>query len=209
VKNISKAEYAALAVARTRWRNANPRVVDYGAALERAFVSALNNPGFSFAAYNWEEDPHKMVTCTYNKELDFLKMQLPIGALYYPMPRLQVTKIKIKNHEGEEVEIEQFGVTVRQADKKAPRVAYYAGKFLENVASGLSREIIAEGMIRADDAGIELLSMIHDEVLAEAFEYRAEEDLGILVNSMTAPIPGLPDFPLAAKGFVAKRYRKD
>jgi hypothetical protein len=50
--------------------------------------------------------------------------------------------------------------------------------------------------------------LIHDEVLMLADEDKGEETLATVTSIMTTPPKWAQDFPLAAEGWVDKRYRK-
>jgi DNA polymerase I-like protein with 3'-5' exonuclease and polymerase domains len=63
-------------------------------------------------------------------------------------------------------------------------------------------------MIELERAGYEVINSIHDEVLLLVEEQSAESALDAVVKIMTEPPKWAPDFPLAAEGWVGKRYRK-
>ncbi len=91
--------------------------------------------------------------------------------------------------------------------KKWSRQATYGGKLVENVIQALSRDIMAEGMLRIDaHADYDIVLSVHDEVLAEADQGRG--DLTEF-ESLLAQVPTwCPDLPLTAEGWRGQRYRK-
>jgi len=67
---------------------------------------------------------------------------------------------------------------------------------------------LAFAMIALERAGYEVINSIHDEVLLLVEEQSAESALADVINIMTTPPAWAPDFPLAAEGWIGKRYRK-
>jgi hypothetical protein len=64
-------------------------------------------------------------------------------------------------------------------------------------------------MLNLELNGYEIINSIHDEVLLLVDESRAEEALeNDVMPIMTHPPKWAADFPLAAEGWVGKRYRK-
>jgi DNA polymerase len=60
-----------------------------------------------------------------------------------------------------------------------------------------------------ENKGFEVINSIHDEVLLLVDEDGAKEALeNDVMQIMTTPPSWAPDFPLAAEGWVSKRYRK-
>jgi hypothetical protein len=63
-------------------------------------------------------------------------------------------------------------------------------------------------MLALDNEGYTVVNSIHDEILLLAPEDGAEAALERVVEVMTKPPKWAPEFPLAAEGWVGKRYRK-
>jgi hypothetical protein len=64
-------------------------------------------------------------------------------------------------------------------------------------------------MLMLERNGYEIINSIHDEVLLLVDEDKAEEALeNDVMHIMTNPPTWAPNFPLAAEGWVSKRYRK-
>ena len=80
----------------------------------------------------------------------------------------------------------------------------YGGKLTENVTQAVARDILVDGMLRIDAAGIPLVAHVHDEAISEG-----KRDPKVLTDLMSVSPSWAPDLPLAAKGFVCQRYRKD
>lgn len=91
--------------------------------------------------------------------------------------------------------------------KQWARQNIYSGKFLENAAQSLSRDILMQGIFGAEAAGYKCVLSVHDEVVCEVpdtDEYTEKE----LSQILATQLPWTKGLPLAADGFEAYRYRK-
>lgn len=87
------------------------------------------------------------------------------------------------------------------------REQLYGGIICENAVQAIARDVLAEGMLRADAVGLEIVMHTHDEIVClERVTY--ENPLGVLVDCMTRPMLWAPDLILAAGGYEGKVYRK-
>ena len=78
----------------------------------------------------------------------------------------------------------------------------------ENVTQASARDVMAEGMVLAEDAGYETLLTVHDELITETPDSDAFSVEGLA--QCMATVPGWAEgLPLAAAGYEAYRYRKD
>jgi len=59
-----------------------------------------------------------------------------------------------------------------------------------------------------DEQGFDVINLIPDDVLMLVDESQAESALDRVVTLLTTPPKWASDFPLAAEGWVGKRYRK-
>jgi DNA polymerase len=123
------------------------------------------------------------------------KVKLPSGrSLFYPSVAIGTT--------GEMTYIGQHQLT-----KKWCKLKNYAGKLAEQNTQAFSRDIMAHGMLQAEDAGYEIVLTVHDEILSEAPDTREYSTAGL--SALMAKVPAwAPGIPLSAAGFEAYRYRK-
>ena len=63
-------------------------------------------------------------------------------------------------------------------------------------------------MMEMDALGFDLIGHVHDEVLDEAEEDRAEDDLAIMQGIMSTTPDWAPGLLLDSEGFISKRYKK-
>jgi hypothetical protein len=63
-------------------------------------------------------------------------------------------------------------------------------------------------MLRLDSKGYDVINSVHDEVLLLVNESDGDTAMEDVIGIMTTPPDWALDFPLAAEGWVSKRYRK-
>lgn len=95
-----------------------------------------------------------------------------------------------------------------QVVKGGPRYPFYGGKLCENLIQAMARDVFAEGLLRVEDAGLNPILTVHDEIVCELPEDRAADALKEAVRLMTLPPAWAPDLPLEAEGTITDHYRK-
>ncbi|PTL86202.1 MAG: DNA polymerase [Candidatus Liberibacter europaeus] len=96
---------------------------------------------------------------------------------------------------------------LNSATSQLMRERTYGGKLTENIVQAVSRDILAQGMINATQAGYPIVLTVHDEIVCEVpdtSEYNAQT----LCELMTQNPIWAKGLPLKAEGYEAKRYRK-
>ena len=101
----------------------------------------------------------------------------------------------------------QHMVMVTKGAKKIP-MKVWGGLLAENLSQALARDIFAHIMTRLHNKGHEIILHVHDEVVIECDEEKAEEVLKEVLTVMSAPPPWIPDIPLAAEGKILNKYEK-
>lgn len=106
----------------------------------------------------------------------------------------------------------------RYADRDGrPSLAYrgargvehtYGGKLAENAIQALCRDLLADALMRAERAGLCPVMHVHDEIVCDVPEERADAAYEQLRTIMTTPPAWAAGFPAGAAGYVARRYRK-
>jgi DNA polymerase len=122
-----------------------------------------------------------------------LWVELPSGRrLHYPNPQVSA------NGHGTELSYARKGLYRRKL---------YGAKLTENLVQAISRDVLAEGMIRADAAGLTITGHTHDELIC--LEPADSSDaLDRLIAAMTAPVSWAPDLKLKAEGYEGRVYKK-
>ena len=85
----------------------------------------------------------------------------------------------------------------------------WGGELVENVVQAIARDIMVQGMLKAEAAGYPLIITVHDELLAEIGSTREPQvDLKNFCNLMCQTPAWAKGLPVAAEGWIGKRYRK-
>jgi DNA polymerase bacteriophage-type len=168
------------------WRTAHPNVVRFWYALEDAAIAAVHLPG---QVARCGRVAFKHIERT-------LYLRLPSGRLLaYPDARIE------RNRDGRK------GVVFQDnANGNWLKDSLYGGKLCENVVSATARDLLSAAMIRIDAAGFEICLHVHDELVVEVPEGRA--DLKHFTKLMTELPPWAEGLPLAAKAWTGRRYVK-
>jgi len=177
-----------------RWRNANKRIVDLWYLLENTALEVMKTgkpTGIKGLLIARE--------CDYKNNQDFLTITLPSGRkLFYARPFLSI------NDRGREA---LYYHGINQESKKWEVIPTYGGKLVENVVQAIARDCLAESLIRLKDADYQIVMHIHDEVVLEVPEEKA--DLNIVCKVMEQPVSWAPGLMLKVDGFTTKFYKKD
>lgn len=163
-----------LTILRDAYRSANPKIKRIWTTMERAFVEGGKAGRLRVERVNRGRDRHLI---------------LPSGRpLVYHGVRV-------------------FGSGYEQRisfdDPKGFRAETYGGRLIENATQAVSRDILAEALVRLEDDGYPVVGHVHDEVIVDG-EFDVEEISRIMCQQPTWG----DDLPLAAEGFVTQRYRK-
>ena len=169
-----------------QWRLANPKTVSLWYELERVAASAVANPGKIFALKN-----KKLM---FKTERDWLYMRLPSGRrVAYFKPQLDL-----------EGKVTFLGIDT--FTRRWGRVKTYGGRWTENAAQAIARDLLANGLLKLETAGYPVVGSTHDEGITEPAEDFGSLDEAAAVMCQIPEWAG--DLPVRAKGFRVKRYRK-
>jgi DNA polymerase len=127
-----------------------------------------------------------------------LWIQLPSGR------RLNYVRAKI---DPERLDWPQVIYEGRQTQGGWGVVRTYGGKLTENVVQAIARDVLAEGMLRAHEAGFEIVGHTHDEIITLVPD-SSRLNLTRLTDCMISPIDWAPGLLLKAEGYEAEVYRK-
>ena len=171
----------------TTWRNANPHITQFWWEVDEAAVKAVR-----------DKKPSRVGRVAFEYSSGILFVTLPSGRkLSYVKPKMGVNKF---GREG--ITYEGIGES-----KKWVRLETYGPKLVENIVQATSRDILAEAMIRLEDAGFDIVCHVHDEVVLEVPEGVSSVDE---INEIMAVNPEWTDgLPLSAAGFESPFYKKD
>jgi DNA polymerase bacteriophage-type len=170
-----------------KWRQRNPTIVGYWAALDAAAKAAMRNP-------------EVIVPCravSFGARGGVLFARLPSGRqLSYPKPVIKPGRFGANQITFLDME------AGRQRGKQM-----YGGKWAENVTSAVARDLLVEAMKRLRAGGYVLVLHTHDEIVAEMPIGKGSiEEFKRLLVEVPAWVRGLP---VAAKVFESNRFKKD
>lgn len=139
---------------------------------------------------------------------DFLFCELPSGRrIAYRKPVLQ----NLKTPWGEMKEALHFMGTNSQTNQWVQQNTY-GGKLVENITQAVARDILAESMLRAECWKYPVILSVHDEIICEVpdenkpeTKYRCLKDF---LQCLTVKPKWAGTCPIAADGWVGKRYKK-
>jgi DNA polymerase len=174
------------------YRNKYWRVVELWHDMERGAFEAIAT-----------QEPQHTGRVSWRTDDRFLYCTLPSGReLAYPFPKIEVRPTSW----GEMKPVVTFeGVDSYTHQWK--RLTTYGGMLVENIVQAVSRDIMAEAMLRAEETGkYRPVLSVHDELVAEA-------DLGVgdvkeFEELLADPPTWALDCPIAAEGYSTIRYRK-
>lgn len=195
---MSHNAWVAAEVIKLLWREAHPNVTALWWNLQDAALDALDRPG-------------ETVVCgpvKFRKAGSFMFLQLPSGrALCYPYPRPAMKEMPWDGDDGRPAMRRVFSYKgVDSYTRKWTDCYAYGGLWAENVTQAVARDLLAEAVVRLEEAGYPVVLTVHDEIVAEV-----DHDFGT-VDEFCSIMTALPAWaagcPVAAEGWEGDRYRK-
>ena len=173
------------------WRESNPAIVNMWWQIDQA---AKETVGMKLT--EWRHDlPHGL---SMRMSGSLLHVKLPSGrVLRYFQPRL---------------EKEGFRENISYGSTEAGtwgRVNTYGPKLFENIVQGIARDCLRDAMLEVRSRGGAVVMHIHDEMVVEVPEEKAEEALADMLEIMSEPVPWAPGLILKGAGYITKFYKKD
>ena len=166
------------------WRAANPRIVEFWWAVDRAVKNVIKT-----------KQPEMTHGIRFHYQSGFLFITLPSGRrLAYVKPRIGVNRFG-----GESITYEGVGGT-----KKWERLESYGPKFVENIVQATARDILCYAMKTLRCCAITM--HIHDELVIEA---DPRVSLSAICEQMGRTPPWAKGLLLRADGYECDFYKKD
>ena len=192
------------------YRASHDKVVQLWEDANNAAIAAVENPGMPFRF----GDMGRLVAIMSGA---YLYIGLPSGRpLVYASPSVKLQKIDVPATLAPDGSIlkEAYSFYKRGVDflgvnsvtKQWGKQRLYGGLIVENIVQAVARDLLAEGMLRAEAKGYTPILSVHDEVVAEVATGFGS------VEALEAILSALPDWatgcPVAAEGWRGRRYRK-
>ncbi len=166
------------------WRRANPWAQAHGQQLEAAYLRAMRNKGFEFAAGR----------TVYLFDGQTLWYSLPSGrVLCYPNAKFDA--------EGNVTYTKAAWKPAADA-KEWPRARLWRGLACENVTQATAHDILRHSLRQLDGVVLH----VHDEIVVECPAHEAEAVAAHMHQIMCSPPAWAEGLPLAAEGVTTTRY---
>lgn len=190
---MTREAWIASEVTKVNWRAKHPATEALWRGLEDAALEAVQKPG-TVTSYS---------CVSYLVRKGFLWCRLPSGrCLAYGNP-----KIKDRKTPWGAVKPAVTALGVNSVTKRWERSDLYGGLLTENVVQAIARDLMANGMLKAEEAGYPIVLTIHDEAVADVPHGHGS------LKEFEALLCDLPEWakgmPVVAEGYIAQRYRKD
>ena len=169
------------------WRNANPHIERFWYEVGNAAMKAIK-----------EKTTVPLGKLVFAYERGILFIRLPSGRrLSYIKPRIGTNRFGGDS-------ITYMGIN---SAKKWDRLETFGGKLTENIVQGTARDLLANALINAANAGYDTVFHVHDEIICEVPNgYGSVDELCRLMCIKTDWADGLP---LNADGFECEYYKKE
>jgi DNA polymerase len=95
-----------------------------------------------------------------------------------------------------------------QKTRNWERLETWGGRLVENIVQAYARDILAEAMLRLEDAGHKVVFSVHDEVIVEAPEGVDVAEIQAIMAQPISWAPGMTKY-LHADGYATPFYKKD
>jgi len=180
-------------VIKQRWRAAHPETIKFWKEIEKCIFAAIRNPG---QVYSYRG-------IKYKKDSRFLKCLMPTRRVihYYD------AHIKEKTDEERSyITYQSMKVIEGTTQRKWSWVRAKRGTWTENIVQGFCRDLLADMMLRHEEAGFPIVLDVHDEDVAEVGKEANFEEFCRIAEIVPGYAVGLP---IKAVGWEGRRYRKD
>lgn len=174
------------------YRNSVPEITKFWRKINSACIKAMRKWG-----------PVKCGRFTVRPEtlangFPIIYIDMPSGSIAYPNPSLGT-----EEWNGELMSTFEFYTPWGSSWIKTDT---FGGSLTENIIQALTRDVLRDGMIAADEAGFKQVGHCHDEGIAEGADN--PNDLREYERLLCQSSPWAEGFPIATEGYISKVYRK-
>ena len=182
------------------YRETHPKVVQLWRDLQDAAVTAVEEPGTVQAV-------GEGASLRLTKRGGYLWMILPSGRpLCYARPKVELVEAPWSTPEKPAKVKSLTAWATNSYTRRWERCSLYGGLLVENAVQAIARDWMAEGMVRAEQAGYPIILSVHDEVIAEVPGGHGS------VSKYEAILAQAPSWgaqcPITAEGWRGPRYKK-
>jgi DNA polymerase len=219
------------------WRGANPKIVKYWYDVDDAVKSAIENKGATYSVgkeaarvifkvvgsflcaklpsgrimhYPYPDIQKQIWVTLYDPKAKKASQKTFIGKTKALAQKDAEAYAKKKKWEVKEVGEVTEAVVYKSYDTVTKQWGYtatYGGSLVENLCQGISRDVLAEAMLRLDKKGYPIVLHVHDQVVAEVKD-DPKHTLKAFENYMNEVPEWAKGFPISSAGWEGKRFRK-
>ncbi len=180
-----------------------------------------------------DQQPRRVGMFVFDIKAPFMRIRLPSGRhLFYCRPAVKRVKqllfqrdddgntvydstgapaplVDTNGHKQYRLKYEISYQGVHQTSKAWVRMDTHGGKLVENIVQAVARDVLVHGLLRARDAGFNVIGHVHDEIISLDSKGDAAHNHKGLEVCMRENPPWAKGLPLDAHGFQSDFYRKD
>lgn len=170
----------------TKWRDANPNIVNFWWDVERAAQQTVAT-----------KQPHQVRALRFSIKAGALAITLPSGRdLLYPGAKIETNRF---HNTG--LIFNGIGLNRKQQTEET-----YGGKLVENITQAVARDLLAFALRTVNAQGHRIVMHVHDEIVVEAGPKVTVDEICELMSQAPTWAVGLP---LEADGYDCTYYQKD
>ncbi len=180
------------------WRQSRPKIVEAWSDVEQCAIDAYRKKGEPQRCFN---SKISMIVDPHNN----LWIQFSAGR-FTCLPGFRIDMVDSPYGYTEELSYRVGHVTPAKGAKEWPRGYLYGGKLFNFCCQGTARDLLVEGMQSL--ARYDIVMHVHDEIVIEVDEDKAEQCLADMVEVMSKPPAWAEGLPLDAVGEISERFGK-
>lgn len=185
-------------IVKVLWRNSHPATRRFWFDMEKTAIAAVQNKESSF----------RVGRLRFFVKGSFLFMELPSARhLAYAFPKIDKLETPWRDADGNlAFKDALYFKGIDSLTGKWGALTTYGGKLVENACQAVARDLLAEALVRFEDAGYPTILTVHDEAMCEMPDgVGSVEEYEQIMSGLPKWADGLP---LVAEGYEAERYRK-
>lgn len=185
-----------------KWRDLHSPIVRFWGDVQDAFAGAIEGDASEVSGFRFcPSDDGRDVAI-------FLPSGRPIVYNHVRLGRDSMGRPQLSYEGTKDARERDPDTGERVGTPKPMREKLYGGLITENIIQAACRDLLARAMVTCEDAGLDPVLHVHDELVCEVDDSCADEAEEYLHEVMTDLPEWAEGFPLGADGHSGRRYRK-
>lgn len=138
--------------------------------------------------------------------MQFADCNIALGPLIFEFEKIRLPNGMYIHYPGLNKDSNDDWWYYKGGEKNGTLARIYGGAMLENICQALARIIISAAEIRMSDRGVPAQLQVHDELVYVAKEEHVGPITKALEIALTAPVPWMPNLPVACEIGVGDNY---